>query len=1010
MPVEPIPCDPGSGTPVEVTTCCAPSIASTALCRADGTTILAVVRSGCVECGQAGPDPVAIGWIDSATGTFTPGALPADAGPCDSGCVDTVCRQRCDDTDGDGTPDATYTELWCVRADGSAELVLTYQDDPSVPYVPVAPIDCSYGCPESETVTLCDANGPFLRRYTFLNGAASYVDVALDGQTPHVVTGTVEVCTGDDAVGTPCAEQTTPTATLGLCLADGTPIAVVLTRDCAGVVTQDGWISLATGMYSAGPPPVGAVACGDTRSIQVSGTFCDVDPMGGVLGLVLIEYQYAADGSIADVRLVDAVTGNTYVPQGEVTTCPPGAAETAADQDLVILCDVQADGTTVAFLRDYRRDAASGLITGHTDYGLSGAPYAPTGTVGACDFEPCRDSSTLLVCDLPADGEPDPTVTDTAPGPFYPFPTGSPMPGAQAVWDGGMLTIPPGAAPQPGTVGTVRTLAAAIQAPRPVCDTGTARVTVSVGVEQQGPDAGCAITGAVRLFNGTTPVATVLPPNDVPAGWAGTLVVNADVPAADLAAGNIVVLVALDTFDDNPQACPGSPRETSWELSAFTATVTYDQAGCATQFFRTVTVDCETGTVLAITDTMLDGDPYTVTGEVGQCAPASSGSTVVEPCGDTEFAQLCDLTYDPQAPIPTPASNFALTGNVVAANGGTTLWFAQANQEANGVAELTVGGLLPAVMYQFRFASAWIGAGAPTPATNNAIYLLEVLDGTTVLANRTRNVSNGSNVFPGGVLSEDLPPLAFIAPATGAVTIRFTDQTTGGAINDRDLFLMPFEVRTTALTLTSTPFLRRFTFDCDGGLTSTQDLGLDGATPYEVQGEAGHCTADGGSAAAVTPCDVQNVLQTCRCDDTDGDGIADTDYAELIGVDCDGVLTPLGTYTADLSGPYTPVAPIECADSDEGAARPIGVQARRVELAPGQAWDATAWPTLQSVTAIAHGGTGTITTADGASTLHTGESATWSVTKDIDALLTGPLTIAAGLGTVTITWTSGVTL
>ncbi|MGJ3558850.1 hypothetical protein ACR6C2_07675 [Streptomyces sp. INA 01156] len=84
---------------------------------------------------------------------------------------------------------------------------------------------------------------------------------------------------------------------------------------------------------------------------------------------------------------------------------------------------------------------------------------------------------------------------------------------------------------------------------------------------------------------------------------------------------------------------------------------------------------------------------------------------------------------------------------MVVGNEGTTLWFAQANQPANGVAELTVSGLLPTLLYEFRFASAWIGAGASDPANNNAIYLLEILDGATVLATRTRNTSNGSNVF-----------------------------------------------------------------------------------------------------------------------------------------------------------------------------------------------------------------------------------------------------------------------
>ncbi|MEU7323418.1 hypothetical protein ABZ682_23130 [Streptomyces griseoviridis] len=1131
--------DPATGTytagavPADVGPCslgcsCSPSIATTALCRADGTSVLVVVRSDCTDCDTPAADPSVVGWIDPLTGVFTPGAAPADVVPCEAlTCVDTICRQLCDDTDGDGEADATYSELWCIRADGSAELVLTYQDDPSVPYTPTAPVDCTYGCPETETIQLCDDTGAFLRRYTWLNGVATYEDFALDGQTPHVVTGTVGACSssstdtecvgtvcrtrcddtdGDgeadatfselwcvqadgsaelvltyqDDPGTPytpvapvdctyatetaetltlcddtgpflrryswlgdvasfedvdldgttphvvtgtvglcpaaaaCEAQTTPAATLGLCLADGTPIAVVVTRDCDGLVTQDGWLNLVTGAYSAGDTPAGAMACGNPRSISTTGTFCDVDLVtGDVLGLVLIEYTYGADGAVTAVRLVDATTGTTYVPQGKVTTCPAGVEQ--PERDLVQLCDTATNGTVTEFVRDYARDE-NGAITGHTDYLLDGTPYTPAGTVGRCT-DRCRSSSSLLLCDLPTDGAPTPTVTDTPGGPYYPYTTGVPTPGAQTLWDGGTLTLSAAAGPQPGTGGTVRTAAAILQAPRPACDAGTAHVTAHVDVTALGPDNGCRITGFLGLYNGlgdANRVALALAPSDTPAGWAGTLTVEADVPADDLAAGNIAVVVAFDAYDDSGSTCP-PPRHTGWQLSRFDATVVYDQTGCDTQFLRNVTTDCETGAIVSVTDTTLDGQPYTPTGEPGQCAATGGSCCPQQPCGDTEVVQLCDLTYDPQAPIPTPAGDFALTGNVVAANDGTTLWFAQANQPANGVAELTVGGLVGlGVMYEFRFASAWIGAGSPTPATNNAIYLLEILDGTTVLASRTRNVSAGSSEFPGGVLSEDLPPVVFIAPATGAVTIRFTDQTTGGPINDRDLLLMPLEVRTAALTVTRTPFLRRFTYDCDGALTSSQDLGLDGLTPYTVAGEAGQCAADGDqSSVTVPPCDANNVIQACRCDDTDGDGLPDVGYVELLAVDCDGNLTSLGTYTDGLSAPYTPVAPVGCdtlAD-DEGADPAFGVQAHRVELAVGaDPWDASAIPALQSVTAVAHAGTGTITTSDGPSTLRTGEAATWSVARDVDATLTGPLTITADTGTVTVTWTEGVQL
>ncbi|MGJ3558848.1 hypothetical protein ACR6C2_07665 [Streptomyces sp. INA 01156] len=116
---------------------------------------------------------------------------------------------------------------------------------------------------------------------------------------------------------------------MGLCLADGTPIAVTITRDCTGATTSEGWLNLTTGAWSAGAVPAGTVACGDSRTITVSGTFCDVDPDSGVLGLVLIEYTYDEDGAIAAVRLVDAVTGGTYTRPAPSPSARPGRAARA---------------------------------------------------------------------------------------------------------------------------------------------------------------------------------------------------------------------------------------------------------------------------------------------------------------------------------------------------------------------------------------------------------------------------------------------------------------------------------------------------------------------------------------------------------------------------------------------------------------------------------------------------------------------------------------------------------
>ncbi|WP_331723344.1 hypothetical protein [Streptomyces atratus] len=569
MPVEPIPCQTG-GTPVEVTTCCSPSIASTALCRPDGTAVLLVVQSGCAECGQDAPAPEVAGWVDTSTGTFTPGAPPADAGPCET-----------------------------------------------------------------------------------LGG---------------------------------CEEPTQPVAMTGLCLADGTPISVVVTRDCAGTVTQEGWLNLTTGAWSAGAPPAGTIACGDSRSIQVSGTFCDVDPdTGDVLGLVLIEYSYAADGSIASVRLVDAVTGDTYTPQGEVTTCPAGVEQ--PEQDLIQLCDTAADGTVTTFVRDYRRDE-NGAITGHTDYGLDGTPYTPVGRVGTCGgaLVPCgtgTGGTTGVSGPITSGNE---TLSSVALArPLNPA-SEHEVPGMGALITGGTWHVP-------ATKCGVNTSGAdhgwgalKLQAvPRPICDAGTVKVTIRLNYAQEGPDAGQASTGALFLMYHQPDGSAVQAgghafPQNTPAGSTGTREVVATIPADRLAAGEVYAVVSAETWQKSFNV---PPKCKAWTFSEWSAEFVYDVTGCpelpppplaqlvkvcptdpipvvvepgkdtevvvlcntgpdgtVTEFLRAYQVDSESGLVGVVADTLLDGTTaYEPLGEVGICQP--------EPCASTvQVLKLCDLNPD----------------------------------------------------------------------------------------------------------------------------------------------------------------------------------------------------------------------------------------------------------------------------------------------------------------------------------------------------------------------------
>lgn len=181
-----------------------------------------------------------------------------------------------------------------------------------------------------------------------------------------------------------CEDPAQPVATVGLCLASGAPIAVTITRDCAGTATQEGWIDLTTGAWSAGAPPEGTRSCDTSAPVGTSGVLCDVLPDGQAAGLVLVEYQYAPDGSVESVRLVNAATGKPYTLQGELRHCPAGVEQ--PERDLVLLCDT-ADGAVTEFVRDYARDQ-NGQIAGFTDYTFDGQPYAPAGSVGACTDEP----------------------------------------------------------------------------------------------------------------------------------------------------------------------------------------------------------------------------------------------------------------------------------------------------------------------------------------------------------------------------------------------------------------------------------------------------------------------------------------------------------------------------------------------------------------------------------------------------------------------------------------------
>lgn len=266
-----------------------------------------------------------------------------------------------------------------------------FQVGSTTPYTPVGDIGACER--DAEQQVLCDqgtldgAGNPtqFLRSYRYTQaGTILRTDDTDFAGAAYVPVGPVGSC-GDD----------TDSLMLGLCLGDGTPIGVVYHRDGAGAPVQDGWINLLTGTFSAGAPPVGTVACGTSRSIELSGILCDVSGGTTVNGVVLVQYEYNPDGSIASTTLLNAVTGTPYgAPVGTITVCPSGAGQ--PEKDMEVLCDLPSG---VPFIRDYARNAV-GAVTGFTDYTLAGAAYVLAGTAGTCTS--AADTEVLELCDVVA--------------------------------------------------------------------------------------------------------------------------------------------------------------------------------------------------------------------------------------------------------------------------------------------------------------------------------------------------------------------------------------------------------------------------------------------------------------------------------------------------------------------------------------------------------------------------------------------------------------------------------
>lgn len=771
------------------------------------------------------------------------------------------------------------------------------------------PTGGSYQCPstglpvtDNQFSVLCGADGvEFLRRYAVpADGTVDVTDTLLDGVTPVVPIEPVGLC-DDESPGEPC-DQTTPVATTGLCLADSTPIAVTTERDCDGQVIRTGWLDLTTGAFSAGAPPAGTRACGETAAFDVSGAFCDVDPAtGDVFAIVLVEIERGPDGDITGTQLINPVDGSPYTLQGELSTCPVGVQQ--PERDLIVLCDVAADGTVTRFVRDFARDE-NGQIVGFSDYDLAGTPFAPSGTVEACDQADCRSQTTLLVCDVPVDGvEGSPTATDTDPAPYPndpdPLRCINPVPGgAAALWAGGSVVFPvttTGCEPTGQQV--ILGAAATLQAAQPACDDGTARVSVSVQVTNDGPNTSAInYAGGFRLHRADTGAVLAATPPAVLGGTAPgesrTLSVQATAPASLLAAGQVVVVLDVESFDNVGQANPG----TQWTADQFTATYEYGIQGCETQFLRTVTTDCD-GNTISVTDTDLDGDPFTPTGEVGECVPATPQP---EPCQDCETVVLCD-SGDVTDVIPGDGTTTGTLQNGVG-------WSTDTSTSSIGTPEegwfLLQG--FPPTPQVFTFdqpASVRFQVTSDGPCINlsEGVELVELHPehtydpATRQLCPSTQDLGARSTFETTGLTTE----IGLLAPATG----------------DAAAYAGAFEV---TLQGEVAVFVRQLCYGCAGELLSVVDTGLDGVTGYTPVGEVGVCGPVGTDEPE--PCRNTSTLLVCDLP-TDGEPdptATDTDPTQLLDAQTSPGANPVAGGAAALWSGGTLTIPPDTAPAPDG--------------------------------------------------------------------------------------------
>jgi hypothetical protein len=124
------------------------------------------------------------------------------AGVCQPIALDVEWVQLCDDDADPATDNAAFLRKYTTTRNSLTGAIITevvedFELDMETPYTVVGTAaQCATGAQDVEDIILCDSLGlSFIRRSTFVNGVrVTVADLALDGATAFVPTGTVGAC------------------------------------------------------------------------------------------------------------------------------------------------------------------------------------------------------------------------------------------------------------------------------------------------------------------------------------------------------------------------------------------------------------------------------------------------------------------------------------------------------------------------------------------------------------------------------------------------------------------------------------------------------------------------------------------------------------------------------------------------------------------------------------------------------------------------------------------------